>query len=176
MSEIWPKTWIYQFSDFWVFVKKNRHFLQNSVFAKTDFFAFLAISPAFFELQRRTIPHFNPLNKSFWPLESKIVCRYLIFVYSKVTTTFLNLIWHNKHVSQPGFGCEQHVVAWLRGPHAPVLHDCFVPMTPSARSSLFFTLGSLDDLRLFVKGLFVILSERWVVKSFNPEQTLVELT
>ena len=29
----------------------------------------LAISRTVFELQRRTIPHFNPLNKSFWPFE-----------------------------------------------------------------------------------------------------------
>ena len=28
-------------------------------------FMFLAISPAIFELQRRTTPHFNPLNNSF---------------------------------------------------------------------------------------------------------------
>ena len=32
---------------------------------KIDTFTFLAISLAIFELQRRTIPHFNPLNKSF---------------------------------------------------------------------------------------------------------------
>ena len=29
----------------------------------------LAISRTVFELQRRTIPHFNPLKKSFWPFE-----------------------------------------------------------------------------------------------------------
>ena len=63
LSEIWPETLIYQFGDFLGFVKKSSHFLQNPVFAKTCFFRFLAISPAFFELQRRTIPHFNPLNK-----------------------------------------------------------------------------------------------------------------
>ena len=32
---------------------------------KIDAFMFLAISLAIFELQRRTIPHFNPPNNSF---------------------------------------------------------------------------------------------------------------
>ena len=32
---------------------------------KIDTFAFLALSLEIFELQRHTIPHFNPLNNSF---------------------------------------------------------------------------------------------------------------
>ena len=40
---------------------------------KIDTFMFLAISLAIFELQRRTIPHFNPLNKSIWPLGNKFL-------------------------------------------------------------------------------------------------------
>ena len=67
LSEIWPETWMYQFVDFCDFVKKTRHFLQNTVLDKKLVFRFLAISPAIFDLQRHTISHFNPLNISFWP-------------------------------------------------------------------------------------------------------------
>ena len=78
LPEIWPETWMYQFCDFCIFcvlVKKIRQFLQNPVFAKIYFLTFLAISPAIFELQRCTIPHFNPLNNSFWPYGEPFCCR-----------------------------------------------------------------------------------------------------
>ena len=42
---------------------------------KIDAFMLLAISLAIFELQRRTIPHFNPHNNSFWPYEEQFCCR-----------------------------------------------------------------------------------------------------
>ena len=42
---------------------------------KIDTFLFLAISLAILELQRRTIPHFNPQNNSFWPYEEQLCCR-----------------------------------------------------------------------------------------------------
>ena len=58
---------MYQFGYFCDFVKKTRHFLQNTVLDKKLVFWFLAISLAIFDLQRRTISHFNPLNISFWP-------------------------------------------------------------------------------------------------------------
>ena len=77
LPELWPETWMYQFCDFcifWVLVKKIRQFLQNPVFAKKYFLTFLAISPGIFKLQRCTIPHFNPLNNSFWPYEEPFCC------------------------------------------------------------------------------------------------------
>ena len=60
---------------FWVFRKENSSFLQNTFFSKTCHFWFLAISPAFFELQRCAIPHFNTLNKSIWHLWDKFFSR-----------------------------------------------------------------------------------------------------
>ena len=58
-------------------MKKNltNLFLQILVFWQIYFFMLLAISLAIFELQRRTIPHFNPLNNSFWPYEGPFCCR-----------------------------------------------------------------------------------------------------
>ena len=97
LSEIWPETWIYQFGDFWFFVRKSRHFLQNTVFAKTCFFGFLAISPAFSEQRRCTIPHFNPLNKLIWPLENKICSRLWSFLSYKAK--------HLSNFFNPDFTC-----------------------------------------------------------------------
>ena len=58
-------------------MKKNltNLFLQILVFWQIYFFMLLAISLAIFELQRRTIPHFNPLNNSFWPYKEPFCCR-----------------------------------------------------------------------------------------------------
>ena len=59
---------------------------------KIDTFTFLAISLAIFELQRRTIPHFNPLNNSFWPYEGPFCCRANSFwaIWPNVRPIFFN--------------------------------------------------------------------------------------
>ena len=100
LPEIWPETWMYQFCDFCIFcvlVKKIRQFLQNLVFAKKYFLTFLAISLAIFELQRCTIPHFNPLNNSFWRYGEPFCCRVNSFWVTRpnVSTIFLcsHFIW-----------------------------------------------------------------------------------
>ena len=72
MPEICYKTECINFSTFGVFVKEIRYFLQNAFFVKTLFITFLAVSQAIFELQRFTIPHFNPCNKLLWPQERQI--------------------------------------------------------------------------------------------------------
>ena len=65
LPEIWLKSQRYQYCDFCVLVKKIHNFLQKRKNCKIGNFMLSAISQAIFELQRRTIPHFNPLNKSF---------------------------------------------------------------------------------------------------------------
>ena len=58
---------------------------------KIDTFAFLAISLAIFELQRHTIPHFDPLNNSFWPYGETFFSRVNSFwaILLNVSTIFL---------------------------------------------------------------------------------------
>ena len=46
-----------------IYCKNDDFSLQKPENRKIGRFTFLAISPTIFELQRRTIPHFNPLNK-----------------------------------------------------------------------------------------------------------------
>ena len=46
------------------FCKNDDFSLENPRNHQIHRFTFLAISLTIFELQRRTIPHFNPLNKS----------------------------------------------------------------------------------------------------------------
>ena len=53
---------------FWLFVKIDEVSIQNRENSKIDTFLCLAISRELIELQRCTIPHFNPWNKLFWPL------------------------------------------------------------------------------------------------------------
>ena len=78
LPEIWLET---SKNSFWQkpdFVKINEFSLlklKKCKNRKIDTFTFLAISLAIFELQRRTIPHFNPLNNSFWPYEGPFCCR-----------------------------------------------------------------------------------------------------
>ena len=75
-------------------MKKNltNLFLQILVFWQIFFFMLLAISLAIFELQRRTIPHFNPLNNSFWPYEGPFCCRANSFwaIWPNVRPIFFN--------------------------------------------------------------------------------------
>ena len=72
MPEIWLET---SKNSFWQkpdFVKINEFSLlklKKCKNRKIDTFTFLAISLAIFELQRRTIPHFDHLNNSFSPFE-----------------------------------------------------------------------------------------------------------
>ena len=64
---------------------------------KIDTFTFLAISLAIFELQRRTIPHFNPLNNSFWPYGETFFCRVNSFwaILLNVSTIFFSHTLNN---------------------------------------------------------------------------------
>ena len=69
MPEIWQETRKNKFWQKLHFVKNNCICLQNPKNRQIDRFTCLAISLTIFELQRRIIPHFNPLKKSFWPFE-----------------------------------------------------------------------------------------------------------
>ena len=64
-----------------IFCKNDDFSLQKHKSHQIDRFTFLAISLMIFELQRRAIPHFNPLNKSIWPLERKF--------FSKLTAVWV---------------------------------------------------------------------------------------
>ena len=65
---------------------------------KIDTFTFLAISLAIFELQRHTIPHFNPLNNSFWPYGETFFCRVNSFwaILLNVSTIFFGTHFSTK--------------------------------------------------------------------------------
>ena len=66
---------ILQFGHFLSFSKENSSIFTESGFCQKYFLMFLSISRAIFEVQRRTIPHFYPLNNSFWPYEEQFCCR-----------------------------------------------------------------------------------------------------
>ena len=144
MPEIWPETWMYQFCDFCIFcvlVKKIRQFLQNPVFAKIYFLTFLAISPAIFELQRCTIPHFNPLNNSFWPYEEPFCCRANSFwvIRPNVSTIFFRThfmkiylsFWNNGYRIQKGtlilfLRSDPFLKNTKKSEEAPGVHNRFI--------------------------------------------------
>ena len=116
LPEIWPETWMYQFCNFcifWVLVKKIRQFLQNLVFAKKYFLTFLAISPAIFKLQRCIIPHFNPLNNSFWPYEEQFCCRVNTFwvIRPNVSTIFFYPHFNSEKILNSLFSVNQ-IFSW----------------------------------------------------------------
>ena len=102
MPEIWLET---SKNSFWQkpdFVKINEFSLlklKKCKNRKIDTFMFLAISLAIFELQRRTIPHFNPHNNSFWPYEEQFCCRVNRFwvIRPNVSTIFFHhtLLYHD---------------------------------------------------------------------------------
>ena len=65
LPEIWVETRKQVFCPKPYFVKNDEFSLQNRKNRQIDTFTFLAISLAIFELQKRTISRFNPLNISF---------------------------------------------------------------------------------------------------------------
>ena len=98
MPEIWLET---SKNCFWQkpdFVKINEFSLlklKKCKNRKIDTFTVLAISLAMFELQRRTIPHFNPLNKSIWPLGNNFLSRVDCFwvIRQKVCAFFTQTLY-----------------------------------------------------------------------------------
>ena len=77
LPEIWletSKNSFWQKPDFVKIKKFSLLKLKKCKNRKIDTFMFLAISLAI-ELQRRTIPHSNPHNNSFWPYEEQFCCR-----------------------------------------------------------------------------------------------------
>ena len=99
MPEIWQETRKNKFWQKLHFVKNYDFSLQNPRNHQIHRFTFLAISLTIFELQRRTIPHFNPLNKSIWPLGHNIFPRVHPFWAIRqniVTGFFLVRFYHLK--------------------------------------------------------------------------------
>ena len=92
MPEIWQETWKNKFWQKTYFVKNDDFPLQKPKNHQIDRFTFLTISLIIFELQRRTIPHFNPLNKLIWPLENRIFSKlnpFWVIRQNKVSEFFL---------------------------------------------------------------------------------------
>ena len=70
MPEIWletSKNSFWQKTDFEKIIEFSLLKLRKCKNRKIDTFAFLAISPTISKLHRRTVPHSNSLNNSFWP-------------------------------------------------------------------------------------------------------------
>ena len=93
MPEIWlemSKNSFWQKLDFVKIKEFSLLKLKNCKNCKIYTFMFLAISLVIFELQRRTIPHFNPLNNSFWLYEEQFYCRFNTFwvLLPNVSTIF----------------------------------------------------------------------------------------
>ena len=79
LPEIWLENQKKVFYPKPYFVKNDEFSLQKRKNRQIDTITFLAISLAIFELHRRTISHFNPLNISFWPLFITFSARINIF-------------------------------------------------------------------------------------------------
>ena len=122
LPEIWLKT---SKNNFWQkpdYVKINEFSLlklRKCKNRKIDTFTFLAISLTIFELQWHTIPHFNPLNNSFWPYGETFFCRVNSFwaILLNVSTIFFahTLQLRARHsVSSDGF-FEQLLFVLMQG-------------------------------------------------------------